>query len=82
MAPDAGTTADHYDVLIVAPSAHSSLPFPDQITCSAALNICLFGADTIGHRRASLSEVKPDGLAGELSSPGSINHPGGDIARP
>lgn len=36
----------------------------------------LCGAETIGDRRAGLSEVKPGPPRGELSSPCSRNHPG------
>jgi len=46
------------------------------------LNVWLCGAETIGDRRATLSEAKPGPPRGELSSPRNANHPGEDIPRP
>jgi hypothetical protein len=36
------------------------------------------GTETIGDRRAGLSEIKPGPARGELSSPSSVIHPGED----
>jgi hypothetical protein len=76
LASHAGAAADDNDLLTVELCAHRSVPFPDFFTCYAVLNVWLCGAETIGDRRAGLSEVKPRPLRGELSSPRSANHPG------